>query len=53
MKIAAWEKIEQAVIVSLLAFAGFFMWNAGQQLVLLDYRMSKAEHTIEKLKQEG
>lgn len=44
-----WEHIIQSVTVGLLSFAGFFMWNAGQTLNLLDYRMEKVEHRVDKL----
>lgn len=46
---AMWEKLQQSVMTGMLAFSAFWMWNAGQTMVLLDYRMNKVEISIERL----
>lgn len=44
-----WDDIVRAVTIGLLSFAGFFMWNAGQTMVLHDYRLDNVEHRVDKL----
>lgn len=44
-----WEKLQATIVAGFLSFAGFFMWNAGQTLVIHDVKIQGLEQRVDKL----
>lgn len=44
-----WSKIQETIVIGLLSFAAFFMWNADQTLMVHDFKLNNLEHRVDKL----